>query len=113
MKILRIFRLGIDPGAGICEISTALDLASGRENISLINWPGAPNKPKTEFLLAYSDRNLFLKYWVDEENIIACAQTMNGQVCRDSCVEMFIGPEPNAPYVNFEFNITGWSMIGK
>ena len=49
----------------------------------------------------------------DEEEIVARCRTQNGNVCGDSCMELFIRPNENDErYINIEFNAFNTINIG-
>lgn len=113
MKTLEVPKVRSVDTRDLASVSALMDGLPGREKVDVVNWKIFPVCPETRFKLAYTDKHLLLKFWVREDGVLAKAHRANGPVWKDSCVEMFIGPGPGSPYVNFEFNISGWSMIGK
>lgn len=82
------------------------------QTIATLNWPEYLYKPKVDFRIAYCQDQILLKYYVNEENIMAKETRVNGNVYRDSCVEFFISPDQNDIYYNFEFNCIGTPHVG-
>lgn len=76
------------------------------QNIGTINWSEYAYKPEVNFRIAYWQDEIWLKYYVSEENILAKETNINGGVHKDSCVEFFISPGKEE-YYNFEFNCIG------
>jgi hypothetical protein len=48
-----------------------------------------------------------LTFFVSDRYVIARERGLNGPVCRDSCVEVFLQPPGEPGYLNFEFNALG------
>lgn len=76
------------------------------QNIGTMNWSEYAYKPEVNFRIAYWQDEIWLKYYVKEENILAKETKINGGVHKDSCVEFFIAPGKEE-YYNFEFNCVG------
>ena len=53
-----------------------------------------------------------MKYYVNEESILAKETRINGDVYRDSCVEFFVSINGSSNYYNFEFNCIGIPHVG-
>jgi hypothetical protein len=94
------------------EISVRLDDQKGRMMIDTINWKGYKYKPDVALALAYSDHEIFLKYYVKESYFKAEKTETNEMVCEDSCVEFFVSPEDDGLYYNMEFNAIGTCLLG-
>jgi len=69
-------------------------------------------KPEVSFAMAYSDKEIFLKYYVTENYIMAEKSQTNEMVCEDSCVEFFVSPGGDGIYYNMEFNPIGTCLLG-
>ena len=80
--------------------------------IETINWSDFPYKPEVKFKIAYCQDQVLLKYYVREESIMAKETRVNGDVYKDSCVEVFISTNGNETYYNFEFNCIGIPHVG-
>ena len=96
----------------IGEISLRLDSNRKKEPVDILNWKKFTYKPEVWFTMAYSDREIFLKYYVTEEFIKAEKRESNEMVCEDSCVEFFVSPSEDGIYYNFEFNPIGTCLLG-
>ena len=99
-------KLNIDKVEELLESNTEVQL------IETLNWPEYSYKPDVKFRIAYMQDQILLKYYVNEENIMAKETQVNGDVYRDSCVEFFISPDQNDVYYNFEFNCIGTTHVG-
>ena len=94
------------------EISASLDEQKERFRIDTINWEGFNYKPEVEFSIAYSEKEIFLKYYITENYFKAEKTETNQMVCEDSCVEFFVSPEDDGIYYNLEFNGIGTILLG-
>ena len=94
------------------EISAQLDNQKNRLQIDTLNWEGYSYKPQVELSMAYSDNEIFLKYYVHENWFKAEKTEPNQMVCEDSCVEFFVSPEEDGIYYNLEFNGIGTCLLG-
>jgi hypothetical protein len=97
---------------GLKEISESLDKPGKRFRIDTINWKEYTYKPEVEFSIEYSEKELFLKYYVKEDYFKAEKTETNQMVCEDSCVEFFVSPADDGIYYNFEFNGIGTVLLG-
>jgi hypothetical protein len=79
--------------------------------IAIAPWDNYVEKPIVYFKIAHDDKHIYLQYTVRETNIVAKTIANNGRVWEDSCVEMFIAPENEAFYYNFEFNCIGAKLL--
>jgi hypothetical protein len=93
------------------ELSGMMDLQQ-KIKIDTLNWKGYQYLPATEFAIAWSDNEIFLKYWVRESWLLAEKTEDNQNVYEDSCVEFFVSPENDGIYYNFEFNAIGTCLMG-
>jgi hypothetical protein len=97
---------------GLKEISARMDQQKERLLIDTINWKKYSYKPETAVSIAYSDHELFLKYFVKEYYFKAEKTSSNQIVSEDSCVEFFVSPEDDGIYYNMEFNAIGTCLLG-
>lgn len=95
------------------EVSAALDKLGEGHAIDRVNWPGYDYQPRVRFNIAYGEKEIYLKYYVQEQYVMAQKKTSNESVCEDSCVEFFVSPESDGIYYNFEFNPIGTCLVGK
>jgi len=113
MKVAEVKRLELKVAyPDMEEISTRMDEQSERLRIDTINWEGYTYKPDVELATAYSDHEIFLKYYIREDSFKAEKTETNQMVCEDSCVEFFVSPEEDGIYYNLEFNGIGTCLLG-
>ena len=93
--------------AGLDEVSALLEEHTELNPVSVVNWDFFPYAPEVKFRMAYSHNDIWLKYYVTEENILARHIDTNSAVSQDSCVEFFFDPVGDGNYYNFEFNCIG------
>lgn len=74
-------------------------------------WPQYPHQVKAAFAIAHRGNEIILKYYIEEAHVRAAA-VANGDVHKDSCVELFIAFGDDPDYYNLEFNCIGWSKTG-
>lgn len=76
--------------------------------INNVNWPlEFPYCPDSKFIIARSNRALYLKFQIEETNIRALYTNDQDPVWEDSCVEFFCQKPHSNTYMNFEFNCIG------
>jgi hypothetical protein len=113
MKILEVKRVIFDDQyPDLDEVSSRLDSIGPGVPVDKINWERYNYKPEVKFNIAYSDREIFLKYYVTETYVKAEKTESNQMVCEDSCVEFFVSPSDDGIYYNFEFNPIGTCLLG-
>jgi len=93
------------------QVSSALDQLE-RHLINITPWPAFNYRPDVGFSIAHDGRNIFLKYFVEENSVAAVYRETNGPVYKDSCVEFFIDFNDGKGYYNIEFNCAGSCHIG-
>jgi len=112
MKIAEVQKSGLKSDYPLLEeISNGMDRQKGRIIIDTINWEGYNYKPDVALAMAYSDHEIFLKFYVTENYFKAEKTESNQMVCEDSCVEFFVSPEDDG-YYNLEFNAIGTCLLG-
>ena len=94
------------------EISTSLDKLNEKISIDTLNWKEYDYKPEVSMSIAYSDQEIFLKFYIKEYYFKAEKTESNQMVCEDSCVEFFVSPEKDGIYYNIEFNGIGTCLLG-
>ncbi len=113
MKIAEVKKISLTKEIpDLDEISEALDIQAVKLQINTLNWKGYDYKPDVKFAIAYSDREIFLKYYISEDYFKAEKTETNQMVCEDSCVEFFVSPENDGIYYNLEFNGIGTILLG-
>jgi hypothetical protein len=113
MKFIEVNKLETgSPFPDLEEVSAKLDQQPGRHRIETINWEDYHYRPEVAFSIAYSDNEIFLKYYVKENFFKAEKTETNQMVCEDSCVEFFVSPGNDGIYYNLEFNAIGTCLLG-
>lgn len=108
MKELVIER--ITRTSSLQEAFDCLDRADAHK-IACLNWPGDyPYRPDVSFSLLHDGDTIYLRYTVDERSVAAVAAHDNGEVWRDSCVEMFCSFDGEG-YYNLEANAAGRVLL--
>lgn len=77
-------------------------------------WYSAGGKQSTEARLLYDAQAIYAQFRCEDEHIFARTTELNGPVCEDSCVELFVSVEPEAgpDYFNLEINCCGTVLMG-
>jgi len=113
MKVTEVKKIELKTAyPGLETVSAMMDELKERIQIDTINWKEYSYKPKVELSVAYSDHEIFLKYYVKENYFKAEKTEDNQAVCEDSCVEFFVSPEDDGIYYNLEFNGIGTCLLG-
>jgi hypothetical protein len=113
MKIMEVKEAVFDKKyPDLKEVSARFDKQGPGELINILNWKNYNYKPEVSFKIAYTDKEILLKYYVKEEFIKAEKSESNQMVCEDSCVEFFVSPSNDGEYYNFEFNAIGTCLLG-
>lgn len=80
--------------------------------IDQVNWPDTyPYKPDVKFIIGHNEKEIFLRFFVEEQSVLGLVNKDNGEVWTDSCVEFFINLDDSG-YYNFEFNCIGSMLLG-
>lgn len=113
MKIAEVKKIDLKADyPDLNEVSKKMDEQKELLMIDTLNWEGYDYKPAVELAIAYSDKEIFLKYFVTENYFKAEKTETNQMVCEDSCVEFFVSPEDDGIYYNLEFNGIGTCLLG-
>ena len=113
MKVAEINRTDLKSDyPSLEEISAELDNNIRLIEIDTINWKGYDYKPEVTLAIAYSDHEIFMKYYITENYFKAEKTDSNQMVCEDSCVEFFVSPASDGIYYNMEFNGIGTCLLG-
>ena len=92
-------------------VSQLLDQHAQTHYVDVLNWSEFPYQPKVGFKIAHNNNQIWLKYEVEEENILAEKTEPNSYVFKDSCVEFFFDPTASGNYYNFEINCIGTTLL--
>ncbi|TMM58576.1 hypothetical protein FEE95_03865 [Maribacter algarum] len=106
-KELKVKEIITDKNVTLSQVSELLEEQTELHSINIINWDTFSYTPKADFRIAHANNQIWLKYYVTEENILAQVDTINGGVAGDSCVEFFFDPKADGNYYNFEFSCIG------
>jgi hypothetical protein len=96
----------VNKPADLEKISAFLDTQK-RNFIDIRPWPEFTDKPNVSFFIAHNRDSIFLKYDVEEKEVLARYRQINDPVYKDSCVEFFIAFDEDEAYYNLEFNRLG------
>lgn len=82
--------------------------------IDKINWSDMyPTYIKTDAKLLHNNDGIYVKFESEEHPIHINYRYHNGEIYKDSTVEIFIAPNKNSVnYFNFEINAEGYALIG-
>ncbi len=93
-------------------VAKTLDKETNALAIDKSSWPLSDYKPKATVNIGYNETELFLKFTIEEESIRAIYTENNNKVSQDSCCELFISPDSNDCYYNFEISCIGTMLMG-
>ncbi|SNY94509.1 carbohydrate-binding family 9-like protein [Flagellimonas pacifica] len=110
-KTLIVKEIEFDGVADFQNVSRLLDEHAETHFIDVLNWDDFQYQPKIGFKIAHCNNQLWLKYEVEEENILAERTEPNSYVFKDSCVEFFFDPMADGNYYNFEINCIGTILL--
>lgn len=96
----------------LTDISEKLDSLDLKIPVDQLNWREFSYKPDVRFSIAYTTKEILLKYYVTEEWFKAEMTESNQAVYEDSCVEFFVSPAGDGIFYNFEFNCIGTCLMG-
>jgi hypothetical protein len=109
-KNLRVpFLSGVNKSTPMGDISLLLDMQKSNL-IDIEPWPEYPeyfDLPIVSFNIAYGTDCIYIKYDVQEHEVLARYRKTNDPVYKDSCVEFFIAFDDDKTYYNLEFNRFG------
>ncbi|AYN66344.1 hypothetical protein D1013_02555 [Euzebyella marina] len=110
-KSIVVKQIVLEEEADLETVSRLLEAETEINNISLLNWDVYSYLPKVHFRIARNKNDIWLKFYVSEENVLAQFSEPNSSTHRDSCVEFFIDPLQDGNYYNFEFNCIGTTHL--
>ena len=106
MNELFIKQIEAEKKVTLAEADHLLETQTVTNSINTINWEEYPYLPKLSFRIGHINKEIWLKFYVEEKNILAQETRTNGDVYKDSCVEFFISVD-GKNYYNFEFSCIG------
>jgi len=106
MKDLFIKKIELSKNAELNEAAHILETKAVTNPIDVINWENYSYRPDLKFRIGHTEKEIWLKYYVKEEHILARETNTNGAVHKDSCVEFFISVD-GKNYYNLEINCIG------
>ena len=90
------------------DASNFLEQEETKHHIGCRNWAEKfPYHPLTAFTIAYSNKYIYVDFYVRGNYLKAVNYTNNSPVAEDSCVEFFLQVPGSKEYWNFEFNCIG------
>ncbi len=110
-KTIIVKEIKFEGNPDIQQVSKLLDTYTESHPVDLVNWERFSYQPKVSFKIAHWNNNIWLKYEVEEDNILAEKTQTNDYVSKDSCVEFFFDPLGDGSYYNFEFNCIGTTHL--
>ncbi|MBE9583101.1 hypothetical protein IM792_01435 [Mucilaginibacter sp. JRF] len=111
MKSINIPRIPDHLQGDIPDLSKWMD-ALPRIPIDNNPWPDYNADTDARFSIAYTEDQLLLKYYVQEDQFKASVREINDDVYKDNCVECFIAFNDEQAYYNIELNCLGSAKIG-
>lgn len=93
------------------SISTLLESDGPIIKVNTLNWKKFSYKPEVFFRIAHDGYNIYLKFYVSEDHLLAKHNQPNSATHKDSCVEFFIDLDQKGNYYNFEFNCIGTAHL--
>lgn len=114
MKVLKVELLPELDNKTLQEISYLIDTKLTYEYIDILNWPQDYSyKPLCRFKIARTATMLYIRFYVNEQNVKAQYINDMDSVWEDSCVEFFCKHPEATYYFNFEFNCIGACLATK
>lgn len=90
------------------EVGNFLEQEGEKHHIKCRNWVEQFHYyPLSAFSIAYSDKYIYVNFFVRGNYLRAVNYTNNSPVAEDSCVEFFLSIPDSKEYWNFEFNCIG------
>lgn len=106
-KKLSVTEIEHNGEASLADVSELLEEQTELNTIDVLNWDAFSYAPEVKFRIARNKNDIWLKYYVTEESILAKHTDTNSAVSKDSCVEFFFDPLGDGNYYNFEINCIG------
>ncbi|MEO1009782.1 MAG: carbohydrate-binding family 9-like protein [Bacteroidota bacterium] len=106
-QTLRVREIKSNGDIDLERVSELLESHTELHALEQTPWEQFPYKPVVQFRIAHNNNAIWLKFYVQEENVLAQRTEVHSAVSRDSCVEFFFDPLGDGNYYNFEFNCIG------
>jgi len=76
-------------------------------HVDIFREEGSAHRPQTDVKIRYNDRALRLLFRVRDQYVVVRHTGFQPPVFQDSCVEFFVRPDADGPYMNYELNAGG------
>ncbi|MBF0244908.1 MAG: carbohydrate-binding family 9-like protein [Planctomycetes bacterium] len=103
----------LKPGAPLKGVASLLSAQQG-VRLESYPWYQGGNKQATQAWVGHDAEHLFVHFECVDRHISCKPRKLNGDVCCDSCVELFASPWPQTKphYFNLEINACGVLHLG-
>lgn len=102
---------GVDQTTPFGSVAPLLESKRSHQ-INIQPWPEYHDLLKVSFKIAHGNDCIYIKYNVEEREVLARFNNTNDPVYKDSCVEFFIAFGDDQSYYNLEFNRLGTCLGG-
>ncbi|MEX0289643.1 MAG: carbohydrate-binding family 9-like protein [Flavobacteriaceae bacterium] len=107
-KVLVVKAIDADTEAiDISKVPELLEAQTSLHQISTLNWEAFPYQPKVTFRIGHYNNQIWLRFYITEDHVLATRTKTNSATHKDSCLEFFIDPKEDGNYYNFEVNAIG------
>ncbi len=110
-KVLVVPAIEFQGYAGLSQVSELLETQAELHRINTLNWEAFPYRPEIAFRIAHCNNEIWLKYYIKEDHVLATRTATNSATHRDSCLEFFLDPKGDGNYYNFEVNAIGTTHL--
>ncbi len=109
---LTVPRVDLGPAPAIERVDSMFE-AGGLplHTIGYVNWPQHPKAAEVHFRIAHSGDEIYIKYYVHEDRVLARYGRDNGRPWTDTCVEFFVMPGVDETFYNLEMNCIGYGIM--
>ncbi len=113
-KVYTVKRIDKSVASARGVVSDEIWQAVPAADIEFAPWDENGYRPKSTAKMFYTEEAFHVMLKSSEEEIKAVYKNMNDPVYKDSCLEFFLNPNPEADkrYMNFEFNPLGTLLLG-
>ena len=110
-KVIKVKEIESTRETNIKQVSYFLEEFTELHKVDIINWNKFPYQPDVRFRIAHGNNQIWLKFYVQEKELLAKNTKTNSATHRDSCVEFFLDILQDGNYYNFEFNCIGTTHL--